>query len=122
MFIAILYLLNALIAPAPLVSMTVDPQPHADRLDVVVHLLSSDPRYTEYVISVDGLTTPVNAPLSELRTITTTLPLELPLVCNAQTIYEFVVMARVFTDTLPFARTSVGGLIARPCPLRLYLP
>ena len=122
MFIAIIYLLSTFIAPAPLVSMTVDPQPHTDRLDVVVHLLSSDPRYTEYVIDVSGISTTVNAPLSELQTITTTLPLDLPPICNAQAVYSVVVSARVLTDTLPFAQTSVGGLIARPCPLRLYVP
>lgn len=122
MLIAILYLLSTLIAPAPLVSMTVDPQPHADRLDVVVHVLSSDPRYTDYAITVADVTTPVYAPLSALQTITTTLPLELPPVCNAQTVYSFVVSARVLTETLPFAQTSIGGLIARPCPLRLYIP
>ena len=122
MFFALLYLLSTLIAPVPLVSMTVDPQPHGDQLVVVVHLLSSDPRYVEYEISIDGITTPVNAPLSKLQTITTTLPLDLPPICNTQIVYAFVVSARVLTDTLPFARTSVGGLITRPCPLRLYLP
>ncbi len=122
MLLVTLYLLSTLIAPTPLVSMTVDPQPHADRLDVVVHLLSSDPRYTDYAITVADVATPVYAPLSALQTITTTLPLDLPLVCNAHVTYEFVVSARVLTETLPFARISIGGLVMRPCPLRLYIP
>ncbi len=122
MFITVLYLLSTLIAHVPLVSMTVDPQPHADRLDVVVHLLSSDARYTDYAITVADVTTPVYAPLSALQTITTTLPLNLPPICNAQVAYEFVVSARVLTDTLPFARTEVGGLVTHPCPRRIYIP
>ena len=122
MFIALIYLLSTLIAPAPLTSMTVDPQAHPDRLDVVVSFLSSDARYTDYAIDIDGITTIINAPLSALQTITTTLPLDLPPICNAQAVYEFVVSARVLTETLPFARTSVGGLVARPRTIKLYIP
>lgn len=122
MIIALLYLLSTLLAPAPLVSMVVDAQPHSDRLEVVVSLLSSDVRYQDFAITVAGITTPITAPISELRTITTTLPLELPPMCNAQVAYSLIVTARVLTDTVPFARTEVGGLLARPCPLRLYVP
>ena len=122
MLLVVLYLLSTILAPAPLVSMVVNPQPYDDHLDVVVTFLSSDPRYTEYEIDVDGITTPVNAPLHTLQTITTTLPLDLPHVCNAQAVYEFVVSARVLTDTQLAARTTVGGLINRPCPFRLYVP
>lgn len=122
MLIAIIYLLSTLLAPAPLVSMVVDPQPHADHIDLVVHLLNSDPRYTDYALAVAGVTTPVNAPVSELQTITTTLPLVLPPVCDARVAYSIVVSARVLTDTVSFARTEVGGLLERPCPLRLYIP
>ncbi len=122
MFIVLLYLLSTIITPAPLVSMTVIPQPHADRLDVVVHLLNSDPRYTDYVINVSSTETPVTAPLSALQVITTTLPLDLPPVCNAHAVYQFVVTVHVLTDTLPFARTDVGGIATRSCPMRLYIP
>lgn len=122
MFIAIIYLLSTLLSPAPLVSMVVDPQPYPDRLDVVVHLLNSDPRYTDYLITVDDVATQVSAPLSELHIITTTLPLDLPPVCHARVVYQVIVTARVLTDTLPFARTQVGGLLERPCRLRLYVP
>lgn len=122
MFIALLYLLSTLLIPAPLVSMTVDPQPHPDRLDVVVHLLSSDPRYIDYAIAIDDAIVPVSAPPHMPQTITTTLPLFLPPICNARVVYQFVVTARVLTDTLPFARTEVGGLLDRPCPLRVYVP
>jgi hypothetical protein len=122
MLVAIIYLLSTLLVPAPLVSMVVDAQPHPDRLDVVVHLLSSDVRYASYVVAVAGVDTRVIAPVSELQTITTTLPLELPPVCNAHVAYSLIVTARVLTDTVPFARTEVGGLLDRPCPLRLYVP
>lgn len=122
MIIALLYLVSTLLAPAPLVSMVVDPQPYPDHLDVVVHLLSSDARYQDFAITVGDTSTTISAPLSELHTITTTLPLELPPICHAHVVYQFEVTARVLTDTLPFARTSVGGLLERPCPLRLYLP
>ena len=122
MIVALLYLLSTLIAPAPLVSMTIETHAIADQLTVVTHLLSSDPRYTDYAITVAGVTTPVYAPLSELSAITTTLPLDLPPICNAHVAYAFVVSVRVLTDTLPFARTSIGGLATRPCPLRLYIP
>ena len=123
MLLVALYLLSTILAPAPLVSMVVTPQPYADHLDVVVSFISSDPRYTEYEISVDGITTPINAPLHVLQTITTTLPLNLPNMCNAQAGYEFMVVARVLTDTqLLAARTSVGGAIDRPCSFRLYVP
>lgn len=122
MIIALLYLLSTLIVPAPLVSMTIDPQPNSDQLDVVVHLLSSDHRYTNYVIDVAGITTPISAPPRVIQTITTTLPLDLPHICNAQVAYSFVVTARVLTDTLPFARTEVGGLAVRACPFRVYIP
>ncbi len=122
MFMIVVYLLSVLITPAPLVSMTVDPQAYPDRLDVVVHLLSSDARYTEYAIDVGGIGTPVRAPLSALQMITTTLPLDLPPLCNAKVVYSFVVTARVLTDTLPFARTEVGGLAVRQCPYHAYVP
>ena len=122
MLLVALYLLSTILAPAPLVSMVVTPQPYADHLDVVVSFISSDPRYTEYEISVDGIVTPVTAPLHVLQTITTTLPLDLPNICNAQAGYEFAVSARVLTDTQLAARTTVGGAIDRPCPFRLYVP
>jgi hypothetical protein len=122
MFIVLMYLVSTLLAPAPLVSMVVDAQPHPDRLDVVVRLLNSDARYTDFAVTVADVTTPVHAPLSVLQTITTTLPLKLPPVCHAQVVYSLVVSARVLTDTVSFARTEVGGLLERPCPLRLYIP
>ena len=122
MLLVALYLLSTILSPAPIVSMVVDPQAHPDRLDIVVTFLSSDPRYTDYVIDVDGITTPVNALPHALQTITTTLPLELPAICNAQAVYSFVVSARVLTDTQLAARTTVGGVIDRPCPFRLYVP
>lgn len=121
MFIALLYLLNTLLAPAPLTSMVVDDQPHPDRLDVVVHFLNSDARYTDFAITVNDITTPIHAPRAVLQTITTTLPLELPPVCFAQVTYQVIVTARVLTDTVPYARTSLGGLIERPCPHRAYV-
>ena len=122
MLLVALYLLSTLISPAPLVSMVVDPQPYADHLDVVVSFISSDPRYIEYEISIAGITTPINAPLHVLQIITTTLPLDLPNICNAQAGYEFVVVARVLTDTQLAARTTIGGAIDRPCPFRMYVP
>ena len=122
MIIALLYLLSTLIAPAPLVSMTVETYAYTNRIDVVVHLLSSDARYTEYAVAVDGIETPVHAPLSALQTVTTTLPLTLPPICNTQAAISLVVTARVLTDTLAFMRRGIGVLVQRPCPLRLYIP
>ncbi len=122
MIIALLYLLSTLIAPAPLTSMTVDPHPAADRLDVVVHFLNSDTRYTDFALTVGDVSTPISAPPHVLQTITTTLPLELPPICNTQAVYTFVVTARVLTDTLAFAQTEVGGVAVRLCPYRVYLP
>jgi hypothetical protein len=122
MFIVLLYLVSALLAPAPLVSMVVDVQPHTDRLDVVVRLLSSDARYQDFAITVEDVTTPVHAPLSALQTITTTIPLDLPAVCGARVVTDLVITARVLTDTVAFARMGVGSVVTRDCPLRLYIP
>lgn len=118
----IVLLIAALLLPSPLTSMAVVPQAHADRVDVVVHFLNSDPRYQDFVITVGDVPTPITAPLRMPQTITTTIPLSLPPVCNAQAAYSIIVGARVLTDTTTFARQEIGGAIQRPCPRRTYLP
>jgi hypothetical protein len=118
----IVLLLVAMLVPPPLTSMSVDPQPSPDHLDVVVHFLNSDTRYQDFAITVGDVTTPITAPVSALQTVTTTLPFDLPPLCNAQAVYNVVVTARVLTDTTAFARTEIGGVARRECLHFLYVP
>lgn len=120
MFIAVVYLLSTLLSPAPITSMTVIPASNGS--EVVIHFLNSDTRYEDFLITVDDQTFPLHAPLSDLQTITVTLNLSLDLTCSDPRPYQFIVSAQLMTDTIPFARTEVGGMAILTCPYRSYVP